>query len=217
MVDVQIARRGVRDERVLQAMREVPREAFVPADMAEFAYDDTPLPIQAGQTISQPYIVGLMLEAAALRPGDRSLEVGTGSGYAAAVMSRLCREVFTIERHSGLAALAGERLARLGYFNVHVLTGDGTKGWPEGAPYDAILTAAGGPSVPPALREQLAMGGRLVMPVGQTSSQRLIKIVRRTTRDFTEDNLGDVRFVPLVGEDGWEPLGGNDGPPGSRE
>jgi protein-L-isoaspartate(D-aspartate) O-methyltransferase len=216
MVDVQIARRGVRDERVLQAMREVPREAFVPADMAEFAYDDTPLPIEAGQTISQPYIVGLMLEAAALGSGDRSLEVGTGSGYAAAVMSRLCREVFTIERHGGLAALARERLARLGYYNVRVLTGDGTKGWPEGAPYDAILAAAGGPSVPPALREQLEMGGRLVMPVGETTSQRLIKIVRRTMTDFTEDNLGDVRFVPLVGEHGWEPRR-EDRSPGGRE
>jgi protein-L-isoaspartate(D-aspartate) O-methyltransferase len=211
MVDAQIARRGVRDERVLEAMREVPRESFVRTDMADFAYDDTPLPIEEGQTISQPYIVGLMLEAAALGPEDRSLEIGTGSGYAAAVMSRLCREVYTIERHGALASLARERLARLGYSNVQVLTGDGTRGWPEAAPYDAILAAAGGPSVPPALRDQLAIGGRLVIPVGEASSQRLIKIVRRTMTDFTEDPLGDVRFVPLVGEHGWEPPGSDRG------
>jgi protein-L-isoaspartate(D-aspartate) O-methyltransferase len=211
MVDAQIARRGVRDERVLEAMREVPRESFVRTDMADFAYDDTPLPIEEGQTISQPYIVGLMLEAAALGPEDRSLEIGTGSGYAAAVMSRLCREVYTIERHGALASLARERLARLGYSNVQVLTGDGTRGWPEAAPYDAILAAAGGPSVPPALRDQLAIGGRLVIPVGEASSQRLIKIVRRTMTDFTEDPLGDVRFVPLVGEHGWKPPGSDRG------
>jgi protein-L-isoaspartate(D-aspartate) O-methyltransferase len=194
---------GIRDAAVLAAVDEVPREAFLPPELAHFAYDDAPLPIGEGQTISQPYIVALMAEAARLRPSDRVLEVGTGSGYAAAVFSRVAREVYSIERHASLAEQASERLAALGYRNVHVRVGDGTLGWAEHAPYDAILVAAGGPEIPPALQAQLAPGGRLVMPVGETPhSQQLIRLVRTNGRVRKED-LGGVRFVPLIGQAGW--------------
>lgn len=204
MVDRQVARRGVRDDRVLDAMREVPREAFVPEGLQEFAYDDAPLPIEAGQTISQPYVVGLMIQAAAIRPGDRVLEIGAGSGYAAAVMSRIAGQVFAIERHAALTELARERLRRLGYDNVELRTGDGTRGWVEAGPFDAILAAAGGPSIPQALKDQLDLGGRLVMPVGATrDEQRLVKVTRVSASHFEEDDLGAVRFVPLIGEQGW--------------
>jgi protein-L-isoaspartate(D-aspartate) O-methyltransferase len=204
MVDRQVARRGVRDDHVLEAMREVPREAFVPEGLQEFAYDDAPLPIEAGQTISQPYIVGLMIQAAAIRPGDRVLEIGAGSGYAAAVMSRIAGQVFAIERHEALTGLARERLRRLGYDNVELRTGDGTRGWVEAGPFDAILAAAGGPSIPQALKDQLDLGGRLVMPVGATQDeQRLVKVTRVRASHFEEDDLGAVRFVPLIGEQGW--------------
>ena len=167
MVRDQIAARGVRDDRVLDAMRAVPREAFMPEALAEFAYDDTPLPIEEGQTISQPYIVALMI--AAIRPGphDRVLEIGTGSGYAAAVLSRVVGHVYTVERHEALADLARRRLRTLGYDNVEVLHGDGSLGWPKHAPYDAIIVTAGGPHVPRQLREQLVVGGRLVIPIGR--------------------------------------------------
>src|SRR3979411_1291260 len=167
MVDVQIARRGVRDRDVLDAMRRVPREAFVESGFEEFAYEDAPLPIGEGQTISQPYIVALMIEAAELKPGDRVLEVGTGSGYAAAVVSQIAARVYAIERHAELVDAAKRRLEKLGYTNVELRVGDGTRGWPEAAPFDAILVAAGGPEVPAALKEQLALGGRLVIPVGE--------------------------------------------------
>ncbi|HYC73989.1 protein-L-isoaspartate(D-aspartate) O-methyltransferase [Brevundimonas sp.] len=204
MVERQVARRGVRDDQVLDAMREVPREAFVPEGLQEFAYDDAPLPIEAGQTISQPYIVGLMIEAAGIRPGDRVLEIGAGSGYAAAVMSRIAARVFAIERHEALTDLARSRLQRLGYDNVELRTGDGTRGWPEAGPFDAILAAAGGPGVPQALKDQLDLGGRLVMPVGPTQDdQRLVRITRVSASRFDEDDLGAVRFVPLIGEQGW--------------
>jgi protein-L-isoaspartate(D-aspartate) O-methyltransferase len=204
MVDRQLARRGIRDDRVLRVMREVPREAFVSAEMAEFAYEDSPLPIEAEQTISQPYIVALMLQAAELKPESRVLEIGAGSGYSVAVLSRLCREVFTIERHAELAYLARKRLDELGYDNVTVRIGDGTRGWPEHAPFDAIIAAAGGPSVPDALRVQLAGGGRLIMPVGATThAQRLIRIVRLSNGEFDEADLGGVSFVPLIGAYGW--------------
>src|SRR5262249_16855635 len=166
MVEVQIARRGVRDRNVLDAMREVPREKFVEPGFEEFAYEDGPLPIGENQTISQPYIVALMIEAPEVNPGDRVLEVGAGSGYAAAVIGRIAREVHAIERHPSLAAAAEERLGALGYDNVHIHVGDGTKGWPDATPYDAIIVAAGGPEVPEALQDQLAIGGRLVIPVG---------------------------------------------------
>ncbi len=200
MVDTQIAARGVRDRRVLGAMRIVPREAFVPEDLADAAYADKALPIGAGQTISQPYIVALMAEALSLAPTDRVLEVGGGSGYAAAVMSLLAGEVFVIELHPALAEAAEARLAELGYRNVHVTCGDGTKGWPEHAPFDAISVAAGGETEPPALREQLAVGGRLVIPVGRDADNQELLRLRRTGEDEWErTSLGRVHFVPLVG------------------
>jgi protein-L-isoaspartate(D-aspartate) O-methyltransferase len=204
MVDRQIARRGVHDSHVLEAMLEVPREAFVPDKLREFAYEDAPLPIEEGQTISQPYIVAAMLAAAAIRPGDRVLEIGAGSGYAAAVASRIATQVYAIERHDALTRLAAARLSRLGYGNVEVRTGDGTHGWAEAAPFDAILVAAGGPAVPQALKDQLDIGGRLVMPVGESrAEQRLVKITRTGATSFQELDLGGVRFVPLIGEHGW--------------
>jgi protein-L-isoaspartate(D-aspartate) O-methyltransferase len=203
MVEVQLSGRGVRDRLVLDAMREVPREQFVDPGFEEFAYEDSPLPIGAGQTISQPYIVALMLQAGEIKPGARVLEVGAGSGYAAAVASRIAARVYAIERHASLAHGARRRLERLGYRNVEIRAGDGTRGWPEAAPCDAILVAAGGPSVPAALKEQLALGGRLVIPVGEESrSQRFLKLRRTDANTFEEEQLGGVRFVPLVGEQG---------------
>lgn len=209
MVDYQIAARGVRDPRVLEALRTVPRESFVPERLAEFAYEDTPLPIDAEQTISQPYIVALMAEALELSPGDRVLEVGAGSGYAAAVLGRLVDEVRAIERHRVLAEQAARRMERLGYSNVHVVHGDGTLGLPEHAPYDAIVVAAGGPDVPPALVDQLAPGGRLVIPIGPDPRlQELVRIRKDERGGFSRENLGGVRFVPLVGVQGWQEDGG---------
>src|SRR5438094_7358498 len=172
MVAHQIVERGVSSAAVARAMAEVPREAFVAEDLREFAYSDAPLPIAEDQTISQPYIVAYMIEALALEGGERVLEVGTGSGYAAAVLSRVAGEVYTIERHESLANEAQAALTRLGYSNVHVVVGDGTKGLPAAAPYDAIVVAAGGPQVPAALREQLAIGGRPGMPVGDTPREQ---------------------------------------------
>ena len=206
MVDSQIAARGIRDAAVLAAMRRVPREAFIASHLRDQAYDDTPLPIDEGQTISQPYVVALMLEAAAIRPGDRVLEVGAGSGYASALASLLAGHVDAIERHAGLAEGARERLARLGYGKVDVHCGDGSGGWPDGAPFDAILVAACGPCVPQALRDQLAASGRLVMPVGAHShDQRLLKVTRLGADNFRETDLGGVMFVPLIGAHGWAP------------
>jgi protein-L-isoaspartate(D-aspartate) O-methyltransferase len=204
MVERQIAGRGVRDKSVLDAMRAVPREAFVREGLEEFAYDDAPLPIAAGQTISQPYIVAHMIAEADLRPGDKVLEVGAGSGYAAAVLSRIAGQVFAIERHDELSRAAAARLDRLGYDNVQIRTGDGTLGWPDEAPFDVVLVAAGGPAVPQALKEQLDIGGRLIMPVGPgRDDQRLVRIVRRDATHFEEQDLGGVRFVPLIGQQGW--------------
>ena len=167
MVRDQIAGRGIRNAAVLEAMRRVPRDAFLPDELAEFAYRDTPLPIDADQTISQPYIVALMIESVEPHAGDRALEIGTGSGYAAAVLSKVAGEVYTIERHEQLAKLAAERLDSLGYSNVKVLHGDGTLGWLEHAPYDVIIVTAGGPQVPKPLLQQLAIGGRLIIPVAR--------------------------------------------------
>ena len=205
MVATQIAARGIRDSRVLDAMRSVPRHAFVAAALRGDAYEDTPLPIEDGQTISQPYIVALMLEAARLAPADRMLEIGAGSGYASAVAGRLVAHVDAVERHPALAALARERLARLGCTNDDVHIGDGSGGWPQGAPYDAIVVAAAGPRVPAALREQLAVGGRLVMPVERNGhgAQRLVLVTRDAADAWHEDDLGGVMFVPLVGAQGW--------------
>ena len=204
MVAKHIARRGVRDRRVLEAMRAVPREKFVEKGFEEFAYEDSPLPIGQGQTISQPFIVAYMIEAAELEPGDRVLEVGTGSGYAAAVIARVAKEVFTIERHAALGEPARGRLAALGFDNIELRIGDGSKGWPEEAPFDAIIVAAGGPTVPMALKNQLEIGGRLVIPVGNDQlAQHLIRIKRLAANRFEEEDLGGVMFVPLVGEHGW--------------
>jgi len=203
MVSATIERRGIRDRAVLEAMRIVPRHEFVPPALIEFAYNDTPLPIGEGQTISQPYVVALMVEALELKPGDRVLEVGTGSGYAAAVISRIASEVYTIERHESLARLAQSRFAKLGYQNVHVLHGDGTLGWPEHAPYDAISVTAGGPHIPEPLLWQLAEGGRLVIPVGTAEEQTLLRVTRQPGDKFRKQSLGGVRFVPLIGEAGW--------------
>jgi protein-L-isoaspartate(D-aspartate) O-methyltransferase len=204
MVERQVARRGVLDPLVLAAMRETPREAFVEPGFEHLAYEDGPLPIGLGQTISQPYIVALMLEAAAIRPGDRLLEVGAGSGYAAAVASRIAGRVYAIERHAALADAARQRFERLGYRNITLIAGDGTRGLPELSPFDAILVAAAAPSAPQALKEQLAPGGRMVIPVGaQHGRQSLRKITRRGAADFEDIDLGAVAFVPLIGEQGW--------------
>ncbi|HEV8238969.1 MAG TPA: protein-L-isoaspartate(D-aspartate) O-methyltransferase [Thermoanaerobaculia bacterium] len=208
MIARQLAARGVRDERVLEAMRAVPREEFVPPELVEFAYEDSPLPISEQQTISQPYIVALMAEALELQPGDRVLEVGTGSGYAAAVLAHLAAEVHTIERHESLAVSARRKLVQLGYANVQVIHGDGSLGWTQSAPYDAIVAAAGGPDVPPALLEQLAPGGRLVMPVGSTPrEQTLVRLRKRPDGRVAREDLGPVRFVPLIGAAGWPDAG----------
>ena len=203
MIEHQIAARGIEDPRVIEAMRAVPREQFVPERLAEFAYEDSPLPIEAGQTISQPYIVALMIEAADIQPDDRVLEIGVGSGYAAAVMSRIGRRVHAIDRHPELTDLARERMARLGYDNVVIRTADGTRGWPENAPFDVILVAAGGPEVPQPLCDQLALGGRLVIPVGNADQQRLMRVTRTAADQYHREDLGPVRFVPLIGAHGW--------------
>ncbi len=204
MVDIHLARRGIRDKRVLQAMRTVPRERFVREGLEEFAYEDSALPIEEEQTISQPYIVAAMAEAAEIEPSDRVLEVGAGSGYAAAVLGQLAGEVFAIERHAALGDLARGRTAALGYDNVDIRIGDGTRGLEDEAPFDAILVAAGGPNVPSALKQQLAIGGHLVIPVGNPGDQKLCKVTRVSESRFEEENLGAVMFVPLIGEQGWK-------------
>jgi protein-L-isoaspartate(D-aspartate) O-methyltransferase len=195
--------RGIKDTAVLRAMHEVPREAFIAPELAAHAYADHPLPIEEEQTISQPYIVAYMTEALALTPGDRVLEIGTGSGYAAAVLSRIAAMVYTVERLGRLADKARERLTELGYSNIVVHAGDGTLGWPEHAPYDAIVVTAGAPKLPEPLLEQLAPGGRLVIPIGPTSSlQMLIRVRRQGENDYHSEELCPVRFVPLIGAAG---------------
>ncbi|EAQ35999.1 hypothetical protein NB311A_11177 [Nitrobacter sp. Nb-311A] len=204
MVERHIAARGVRDELVLDAMRRVPRELFVPENLREFAYEDAPLPIAGEQTISQPYIVAFMVEALLLKGGEKILEIGAGSGYAAAVLSEIAADVHTVERLGPLAQKAATLLAELGYNNVHVLHGDGTKGWPEHAPYDAIVVAAGGPQVPETLKQQLKIGGRLVIPIGgDLRSQELVRVTRISADEYRSEDIADVRFVPLIGEEGW--------------
>jgi protein-L-isoaspartate(D-aspartate) O-methyltransferase len=206
MVQDQVFARGVRSEKVLEAMRTVPREEFLPAELREFAYEDSPLPIAGGQTISQPYIVAFMAEALNLQGGEKVLEIGAGSGYAAAILAQIAGNVYTIERVQELASSARTALASLGCSNVQVRHGDGTRGWPEEAPFDAIVVAAGGPDVPPSLKQQLRIGGRIVIPVGADQRlQELVRMTRVSANRFEAEELADVRFVPLIGEEGWAP------------
>jgi protein-L-isoaspartate(D-aspartate) O-methyltransferase len=198
MVAAQIEARGVRDARTLAAMRKVPRHLFVPPDLAAVAYGDSPLPIGQGQTISQPYIVAFMTEALGLRGGETVLEVGTGSGYQAAVLAEIAARVYTIEIVAPLAEEARERLVRLGYRNVEVRAGDGYQGWPEKAPFDAVIVTAAAPRIPEPLKQQLKDGGRLVIPVGE-EYQELIVVTRRGTA-YVENRVLPVRFVPMTGK-----------------
>ncbi len=203
MIEKQLRRRGIHDAAVLAAMATVPRHEFVSEDVRAHAYDDLPLPIGSGQTISQPYIVAAMTAALHLRPGDRVLEIGTGCGYHAAVLSRLAKEVFTIERRPELASSASATLTRLGYSNAHVHCGDGTLGLPELAPFDAILVAAAAPAVPKPLLAQLAEGGRIILPVGDTQHQEL-QLIEKRGDAFPMKMLEGCRFVPLLGYHGWQ-------------
>jgi protein-L-isoaspartate(D-aspartate) O-methyltransferase len=206
MVRDQIARRGVRDPKVLDAMSHVAREAFVPNEFHGLAYADQPLPIGEGQTISQPYIVAAMTEALGLRGGETVLEIGTGSGYAAAVLAHIARNVYTIERIPALAKRARDTLERLGYSGVQVREGDGTVGWPDAQPYDAIVVTAEGPRIPPSLRAQLKPGGCLVMPLSEGPLQQvLVRLIRSGKGGDKMEELCPVRFVPLIGAEGWSP------------
>ena len=205
MVERHLRRRGITEQHILDAFLAVPREAFISPEYQHLAYGDHPLPIEAGQTISQPYIVALMIEAAEIGPGQKVLEVGGGSGYAAAVMSRIASEVIAIERQPDLVDLARERMGRLGFDNVRIIQGDGTRGCEEEAPFDAILAAASGSHVPKTLIDQLAPGGRIVMPVGDPGwVQKLVKVKKAADGTLTTEDLGGVRFVPLIGEEGWD-------------
>jgi len=204
MVERQLRRRGITEPIILDAFRQVPRELFVSDQYAHLAYGDHPLPIEAEQTISQPYIVALMMQAAAIKSGDKVLEVGSGSGYASAVIGRIAARVIGIERQHELVEVARERLERLGYDNIDIVEGDGTKGCSDGAPFDAILAAASGSHVPEPLLGQLAPGGRIVMPIGDPGAvQELVKVTKQEDGILRRENLGAVRFVPLIGEEGW--------------
>jgi protein-L-isoaspartate(D-aspartate) O-methyltransferase len=202
MVERQMRQRGIRDARVLAAVLAVPRHAFVPAEHIAAAYNDQPLPIGEGQTISQPYMVASMTEALQLSGSERVLEIGTGSGYQTAILSLLACEVHTVENHPALSHTAQARLQRLGYHNVFFHVGDGTLGWPEAAPFDAIMVTAAAPLIPPPIVAQLADGGRLVLPVGSAATQELVRI-RRQGGETTTDRLYACRFVPLIGQYGW--------------
>ncbi len=204
MVSEQIQARGVSSPQVLEAMRTVPRHVFMPEAERHAAYQDRPIPIGKGQTISQPYIVAYMTEALQLEGGEKVLEIGTGMGYQAAVLSRIASQVFTVERIKELADTARKHFAQLGYDNIELKLGDGTLGWEEQAPFEAIIVTAGGPRVPETFKSQLAMGGRLVIPVGgRYYGQRLVRITRTGIDTFEEEELLGVAFVPLVGEAGW--------------
>ena len=208
MIDRQIAARGLDDPALLAAFRAVPREEFVSASYAEYAYQDSPLPIESGQTISQPYIVALTIYAAGIGKGDKVLEIGAGSGYAAAVIGRIADQVIAMERHHELVRIADERMRRLGYDNVRIVEGDGTLGFPEEAPFDAIVAAASGSHVPKTLLDQLKSGGRIVMPLGDPHSvQSLVKITKREDGTLEREDLGGVRFVPLIGQHGFRSAG----------
>ena len=204
MVTQQIEARGIHDAAVLRAMRTVPREAFVMEAYQNYAYDDTPLPLPEHQTVSQPYVVALMIRALRLENTDSVLEIGTGSGYAAALLGQIAKEVHSVERLKKLVTYARQRLSMLAYDNVFVHHGDGTLGWPENAPYNAIVVAAGGPDVPQTLKQQLLVGGRLVMPIGGSERRQfLICLTRESETKYRQVNLGAVAFVPLIGEEGW--------------
>jgi protein-L-isoaspartate(D-aspartate) O-methyltransferase len=203
MVESQIVARGVRDQAVLAAMRRVPRHLFLSAERQADAYLDHPAPIDCSQTISQPYMVAVMTEMLMLKPGAHVLEIGTGSGYQTAVLAEIARRVVSVERHALLADTARQRLEALGYDNITMIVGDGTLGYPEEAPYDAILVTAGAPDIPEVLQQQLATGGRLVAPVGRTDVQQLITITREDDNTFTRQPALSCRFVPLIGEHGW--------------
>lgn len=202
MVERQLIPRGIHDPGVLKAMMEVPRHLFVPPLLSHYAYADGPLAIGEGQTISQPYIVALMIQEAQINPNSIVLEIGTGSGYAAAVLSKMCKEVYTIERLTNLALKAQEKLKA--YPNVHVITGDGTLGFPEKKPFDAIITTAGGPIIPKSLMHQLKIGGNLIIPIGDSFSQELLRVKALPNENFATEILEYVRFVPLIGEEGWK-------------
>jgi len=206
MVDSQIRARGIRDPRVLKAMEKVPRHLFVNEALRDQAYNDNPLPIDGGQTISQPYIVALMTEALELKGTEKALEIGTGSGYQAAVLAELVDHVFSIDRIASLAGNARRLLEFLNYYSIAIRVGDGTLGWKDEAPFDAIMVTAGAPDIPKTLVEQLAVGGRLVVPVGGRHSQVLIKLTRlsESVNDVKREDLGGCRFVDLIGEYGWE-------------
>ena len=203
MVERQIAARGVRAPRVLDVLRDVPRHLFVPDDQKAHAYEDRALPIPSGQTISQPYMVAIMTELLAPEPHHRVLEIGTGSGYQTAILSRLCKQVITIERHPELAALADQIFSALGLINVKIRVGDGTEGLPGDAPFDRILVTAGAPSIPEALKQQLADGGRLVLPVGPSGYQHLT-VIDRFGNSFEQQEREACVFVPLIGRHGWQ-------------
>jgi len=203
MVKHQIAARGIKDTRVLEAMLSVPRHLFVPENLANRAYDDSPLPIGDGQTISQPYMVAWMTELLEIEEGDRVLEIGTGSGYQAAILCELAGEVMSIEKYPDLARTAEKRIGALGYVNIRIRVGDGTLGWPEEAPFEGIIVTAGAPSVPQPLLEQLADGGRLVIPVGPSGMQ-MLNVITRHGNDFQTRDEGTCVFVPLVGKFGWK-------------
>ena len=203
MVEVHLGGRGITDPRVLEAFRTVPREAFVDPALRPFAFDDQPLPIGEGQTVSQPSIVAFTAQALALTGSERLLEVGTGSGYAAAIFSHLAKTIFTIERSPTLPARARLTLAAAGYGAIEVRDGDGSLGWPDAAPFDAIAVAAASPEVPASLQHQLSVGGRLVVPVGRKDTQALVRVTRRSETEWSREDLLAVRFVPLVGAEGW--------------
>jgi protein-L-isoaspartate(D-aspartate) O-methyltransferase len=200
MVTQQIAGRGIADQKVLDAMRRVPRHEFVPEKWREFAYDDNPLPIGFGQTISQPYIVAVMTELAAIPEEGTVLEIGTGSGYGAAVLSQMAAHVYTIEILDELAKRSEATLKRLGYDNVTVRSGDGYRGWPEHAPFDAIVVTAAPPKVPEPLKQQLKVGGRLVLPVGERGGRQELRVITRTRQGYRDERVFGVRFVPMTGE-----------------
>lgn len=209
MVEQQIKSRGIKDQMVIDAMLEAPRHLFVEPGLQDQAYSDFPLPIGHKQTISQPFIVAFMTEALQLSGGERVLEIGTGSGYQAAVLSKIARYVYTVERVADLARNARRALDRAGAYNVHIRVNDGTCGWEDQAPFDAIITTAGAPSVPDKLKQQLEVGGRLVIPVGTLGQQVLYCITRLSAEKFEEEQLLDCRFVPLIGRHGWQSETGN--------